>query len=166
MSRGIDWQDLEPKERRIALMRASGMSEIVISRFLETDREAIRQVLLRPRVARYLMAIESTFVDSIKDSAQHLDAAITNAASDAFHVERTVMDRLFKMEANVRAQLGAASTAQDILDRAGKRAPTKLQHEVTHSIDAEALAHVAKVLEEVVGPASAPIDVTPNGKES
>jgi hypothetical protein len=63
------------------------------------------------------------------------------------------------MEKDVRAQIGAASTAQDILDRAGKRAPTKVQTEITHTIDAEALAHVAEVLQEIHGPAAA-IDVT------
>lgn len=134
------------------------MSEAVIGRFIDTDYMTVKQILARPRVARYLIALESTFVNEITESAKHLTTAIENEATHAFHVEKTVMDRLFKMEENVRAQLGAASTAQDILDRAGKRAPTKVQTEVTHTIDAEALAHVATVLQEVHGPAT--IDVT------
>lgn len=125
------------------------MSEAVIARFIDCDQVHVANILRRPRVAIYLMALESTFVQDISEASKHLNVAIENEAVNAFHVEKTVMERLFGMEANVRAQLGAASTAQDILDRAGKRAPTKVQTEVTHTIDAEALAHVATVLEEV-----------------
>jgi 1-aminocyclopropane-1-carboxylate deaminase/D-cysteine desulfhydrase-like pyridoxal-dependent ACC family enzyme len=135
------------------------MSEAVIGKFIDTDYMTVGNILKRPRVARYLIALESTFVDEITESAKHLNVAIENEAATAFHIEKTVMDRLFAMETNVRAQLGAASTAQDILDRAGKRAPTKVQTEVTHTIDAEALAHVATVLQEVHAQ-TAPIDVT------
>jgi hypothetical protein len=157
MSRHLDYRELEPLERRVALMRAAGMSEAVIGRFIDTDYMTVAMILKRPRVARYLIALESTFVNEISESAKHLDAAIQNEASYAFDVEKKVMDRLFAMEKDVRAQLGAASTAQDILDRAGKRAPTKTQTEVLHTIDAEALAHVATVLQEVHAPT---IDVT------
>jgi hypothetical protein len=140
-------------------MRAAGMSEAVIGRFIDTDYMTVKVILARPRVARYLIALESTFVNEITESAKHLDNAIQSEAAYAFDVERKVMDRLFAMEKDVRAQIGAASTAQDILDRAGKRAPTKVQTEITHTIDAEALAHVAEVLQEIHGPAAA-IDVT------
>jgi hypothetical protein len=143
-------------------MRAAGMSEAVIGRFIDTDYMTVSMILKRPRVARYLIALESTFVEEISESAKHLDAAIQNEATYAFDVERKVMDRLFAMEQNVRAQMGAVSAAQDILDRAGKRAPTKVQTEVTHTIDAEALAHVASVLQEVHDQRA--IDVTPNGR--
>jgi 1-aminocyclopropane-1-carboxylate deaminase/D-cysteine desulfhydrase-like pyridoxal-dependent ACC family enzyme len=161
LSRHNDFRELEPIERRTALMRAAGMSENVIARFLDVDYVTVGNILKRPRVARYLFALEATFVEDIKDSAKHLDAAIMNEAKRAFAVERDVMERLYAMEDNVRAQLGAASTAQDILDRAGKRAPTKIQGEIVHTIDAEALAHVATVLQEVHG--KPVIDVTPNG---
>jgi len=156
MSRHLDYRDLEPLERRVALMRAAGMSEAVIGRFIDTDYMTVNAILKRPRVARYLIALESTFVEEIGPSAKHLDAAIQNEARRAFHVEREVMETLFAQKENVRAQMGAATTAQDILDRAGKRAPTKIQTEVTHTIDAEALARVADVLNEHKA-----IDVTP-----
>jgi hypothetical protein len=161
MSRHLDYRDLEPLERRCALMRAAGMSEAVIGRFIDSDYMTVNAILKRPRVARYLIALESTFVEEITDSAKHLDRAIQHEAARAFHVERNVMDRLYAMETNVRAQMGAAATAQDILDRAGKRAPTRVQSEVVHTIDAEALAHVASVLQEING--QAPVDVTPGG---
>jgi|SRR5215471_198004 len=156
MSRNTDWQELDPTERRVALMRAAGMSEQTIGHFLETDYIAVSRILQRPRVARYLITIESTFVNDIRESARKLDVAITNAANRAFHIEKEVMENLFAQKESVRAQLGAATTAQDILDRAGKRAPTRIQTEVTHTIDAEALGRVASVLREHQA-----IDVTP-----
>jgi hypothetical protein len=130
------------------MMRAAGMSEATIGHFLDCDYMTVNAILKRPRVARFLIALESTFVEDLKASAKHLDDAILSEANRAFHVEKNVMERLYEMRDSIRAQLGAAATAQDILDRAGKRAPTRVQTEVTHTIDAEALSHVAKVLGE------------------
>jgi hypothetical protein len=157
MSRHLDYRDLEPLERRVALMRAAGMSEAVIGRFIDTDYMTVNAILKRPRVARYLIALESTFVNEIGPSAKHLDEAIQNEARRAFIIEKDVMERLYAKEDSIRAQLGAAATAQDILDRAGRRAPTKVQTEVTHTIDAEALARVAEVLNEHQA-----LDITPH----
>jgi len=148
MSRHLDYRDLEPLERRVCLMRAAGMSEATIGHFLDCDYMTVNAILRRPRCARYLLALESTFVDDLRASAKHLDTAIMSEATRAFHVEKNVMERLYEMRDNIRAQIGAAATAQDILDRAGKRAPTRVQTEVTHTIDAEALANVAEVLRE------------------
>ena len=163
MSRHLDYRDLEPLERRVALMRAAGMSEQTIGHFIDVDYMTISSILKRPRVARYLLAIESTFADDIRNGAKTLDDAITHTANRAFVIEKEVMERLFEQKESVRAQLGAANTAQDILDRAGKRAPTKIQSEVIHTVDAEALGRVAQVLKEHQA-----IDVTPrrhNGGE-
>jgi len=163
MSRHLDYRDLEPLERRIALMRSAGMSEQTIGHFIDVDYMTIKAILNRPRVARYLLAIESTFANDIRNGAKVLDEAITHTANRAFVIEKEVMERLFEQKESIRAQLGAATTAQDILDRAGKRAPTKIQTEVTHTIDADALGRVAQVLREHQA-----IDVSPrryNGEE-
>ena len=156
MSRQQEYRELEPMERRAAMMKVAGMSESVISHFLDCDSGLINAILKRPRVARYMIALESTFVTEIAKSAKILDTAILNSATRAFQIEKEVMERLFEKNDSIRAQLGAAATAQDILDRAGKRAPTKVLAEVVHTIDAEALGLVAQVLEE-----SKTIDVTP-----
>jgi hypothetical protein len=148
MSRQQEYRDLEPIERRAAMMKVAGMSEAVIARFLDMDCTYVGNIFKRPRVARYLIALESTFVSEIASSAKLLDRAIENEAARAFHVEKAVMERLFERSDCVRSQLGAAATAQDILDRAGKRAPTKIQASVIHTIDAEALDLVAQVLGE------------------
>jgi hypothetical protein len=156
MSRRLDYRELEPLERRVVLMRAAGMSEQTIGHFLDCDYPTVGAILRKPHVARYLIAIESTFVNEIADSAKHLDRSIEHAANRAFIVNREVMERLFEQKESVRAQLGAATTAQDILDRAGKRAPTKIQTEMMHTIDAEALEKVVDVLREHKA-----IDITP-----
>jgi hypothetical protein len=161
MPRRLEYRELEPIERRVALMRVAGMSEAVVGRFLDTDCMTVSAILKRPHVARFIIALESTFVQDLKESAKHLDNAIMNEANRAFIVEKEVMERLFAKEDDVRAQLGAATTAQDILDRAGKRAPTKVIGEVLHSVDAEALSHVADVLQEAL--THKIIDVTGNG---
>jgi hypothetical protein len=154
-----EFRDLEPIERRACMMRASGMSDAVIARFLDIDSGLVGQIFKRPRVARFLIALEGTFINDISKSAKILDTAIMHEATRAFQIEKQVMERLFEKEDSIRAQLGAAATAQDILDRAGKRAPTKILAEVMHTIDAEALELVADVLAEAKA-----IDVTKESK--
>ncbi|SRR6266849_5383242 len=156
MSRHLDYRDLEPVERRVALMRAAGASQAAIGRFLDCDQVTVDSILGRPRVSRYLIALESTYARGIEESVVDLSNAIEKEATRAFEIERTVMERLYDQRESIRAQLGAAATAQDILDRAGKRAPTRTVADIRHSIDPEALRHVASVLRETEA-----IDITP-----
>lgn len=161
MSRSIHYRDLEPHERRAAMMRAAGMSLAAIGQFLDCDYVTIAAILKRPRVARFLLAVESTMVDGVdKDHVRTLNQSIEDAAHRAFDIETTVMERLFNREYDVRAQLGAAATAQDILDRAGKRAPTQQRVQVDYGIDASALSAAVAALREHEGV----IDVTPRKK--
>jgi hypothetical protein len=136
------------------------MSLAAIGQFLDCDYVTVAAILKRPRVARFLLALETTMVDQIdKSSIRNLNEAIENAAHRAFEVEETVMERLFNREYDVRAQLGAATTAQDILDRAGKRAPTQQRVQVDYGIDAHALSAAVEALREH----ERVIDVTPGG---
>jgi hypothetical protein len=137
------------------------MSLAAIGQFLDCDYVTVAAILKRPRVARFLLALETTMVDQIdKSSIRNLNEAIENAAHRAFEVEETVMERLFGREYDVRAQLGAAATAQDILDRAGKRAPTQQRVQVDYGIDAHALSAAVEALREHERTV---IDVTPRG---
>jgi hypothetical protein len=105
-----------------------------------------------------MLALESTMVDAIdKDHVRDLNKAIEDAAHRAFEVEETVMERLFTREYDVRAQLGAAATAQDILDRAGKRAPAQQRIQVDYGIEPHALKAAVEALREH----ERVIDVTP-----
>jgi hypothetical protein len=161
MPRHIDYRDLEPAERRAAMMRAAGMSLAAIGQFLDVDYVTVAAILKRPRVARFMLALESTMVESLdKGSVQDLNKAIEDAAHRAFDVETTVMERLFNREYDVRAQLGAASTAQDILDRAGKRAPSQQRVQVDYGIDSNSLQFAIEALKEH----ERAIDVTPRGE--
>lgn len=165
MSRHLDYRDLEPLERRVGLMRAAGMSEAAIGRFIDADYTTVAAILKRPRVARYLLALETTFVESLDQaSIENLNNAIDTAAVRAFEVEQNVMERLYgQPDDNVRAQLGAAATAQDILDRAGKRAPTKIAQTNTFTIAPAVVEQLGNVLKEVSnGSHSTAIDITPS----
>jgi len=158
MPRHIDYRDLEPAERRAAMMRSAGMSLAAIGQFLDVDYVTIAAILKRPRVARFMLALESTMCEGFdKNSVRDLNKAIEDAAHRAFDVETTVMERLFSREYDVRAQLGAASTAQDILDRAGKRAPSQQRVQVDYGIDPHMLSAAVEALKEH----ERVIDVTP-----
>jgi hypothetical protein len=136
------------------------MSLAAIGQFLDCDYVTVAAILKRPRVARYMLALETTMVDAIdKSNVQNLNEAIENAAHRAFEVEETVMERLFGREYDVRAQLGAAATAQDILDRAGKRAPSQQRVQVDYGIDAHALQAAVEALREH----ERVLDITPRG---
>jgi hypothetical protein len=140
------------------MMRSAGLSLAAIGQFLDVDYVTVAAILKRPRVARFMLALESTMVEGMDQrSVQGLNEAIENAAHRAFDVETTVMERLFDREYDVRAQLGAASTAQDILDRAGKRAPSQQRVQVDYGIDSHALQAAVEALREH----ERIIDVTP-----
>ena len=161
MPRHIDYRDLEPAERRAAMMRSAGMSLAAIGQFLDVDYVTIAAILKRPRVARFMLALESTMLEGLnKDNVRGLNEAIEETAHRAFDVETTVMERLFSREYDVRAQLGAAATAQDILDRAGKRAPTQQRVQVDYGIDPSTLTAAVEALREHERVA---VDVTPRG---
>jgi hypothetical protein len=135
-----------PHERRFSGAR---WMSLAASQFLDCDYVTIAALLKRPRVARYLLAIQSTMVEELdKTHVKSLNEAIEESAHRAFEIEETVMERLFNREYDVRAQLGAAATAQDILDRAGKRAPTQQRVQVDYGIDAIALSAAVEALKE------------------
>src|SRR5262249_53795785 len=101
------------------------------------------------RVARFLLALESTMLDGVnKDSVKNLNDAIEQATHEAFSVEVDVMRRLYRREYDVRAQLGAAATAQDILDRTGKRAPAQTPVSDNYSIDTHAIKQAVEAIRE------------------
>lgn len=163
MSRNYEHNSLSPIERRVALMHVADVSQRDIARFVDVDQVTVGNILKRPHVAKYILAQTSTFARDLAPAFKDLNDAIETAADRAFEVEKDVMERLYDyapdQKGYIRAMLGAASTAQDILDRAGKRAPTK----VVHSVDIEpgALEAIAQVLEEDKRVNRA-IDVTPS----
>jgi len=133
------------------------MSLAAIGQFLDVDYVTVAAILRRPRVARFLLALESTMLDGInKDTVKNLNDAIEQTTHEAFQIEVDVMRRLHKREYDVRAQLGAAATAQDILDRAGKRAPAQTRVSVDYSIDTHAIRAAVDAIRE-----HRAIDVTP-----
>lgn len=164
MSRNLEYRNLSPIERRVALMHIAEVSQRDIARFIDVDQATVGNILQRVHVAKFIVAQHSTFARDLAPAYKDLSEAIEASANRAFEVDKEVMERLYATDVEhkhyVRAMLGAAATAQDILDRAGKRAPTK----VVHSFDIEptALAAIADVLREDDGISRA-IDVTPNG---
>lgn len=167
MGRVSEYRDLEPRERRIAMMRAGGASATAIGMVLEIAQQTVREVLSRPRVGRAIMTLQGMVVDEVEDGVELLNSVIKATANRAFEIERTNMEDLHVMgrEAEephvaIRAKLGAVATAQDILDRAGNRAPTKIiSTNLNANISPADLEHLAEVLKE-----SRAIDVTQQGR--
>jgi hypothetical protein len=153
-----DDRDLNPLERRIASMRAAGATIDSIALTVERESATIRNILLRPRVARFVMIVAGMVGADIADSVKDLNAAIENTAKEAWQTEVRNMRELDELgiaydepKHKIRAKLGAITTAQDILDRAGKRAPTKIQNtNFNVSIPPQAMERLTDVLEELV----------------
>lgn len=151
---------LSPAERQIVLMHVAKASNDAIAMMLGSNQAHIREVLTRPHVLSFIGFLEMTAADSIAPTVEKLNQAIESAATRAFVVARDNMEDMHEMgeelrdggdiKNSIRAKLGAVATAQDILDRAGKRAPTRIVGDVRHVIDTDALHHLAKTIE-VVG---------------
>lgn len=149
---------LSPMERRITMLHVGGASLDAIAMLLGVAQAHVRDVVTRPHVLSYIGFLEMTTASSIQPAVEKLNEAIETAAARAFVVASDNMEDLNEMgeelrdcdtKNSIRAKLGAVATAQDILDRAGKRAPTRIVGDVRHVVDADALSHLAKTIEVV-----------------
>lgn len=169
MPRRLEWDSLSPAERKIAHLHYAGASEATIGYLAETSQATVEATLKRPHVANYLIKLAALNGDELGPSIQSLNEAIETEAERAFQVEREAMERLFALDDPadrrfVHATVASANIAQDILDRAGKRAPTKIAQTVSYGIDEKTRNVLDRVLRESAGV----IDVTPgeNGNDS
>lgn len=151
-------RELTPVERRAALMRAAGATLAAIGQFLGSEEQHVKDILHRPHVLSFMGFLNATDCESLTPSVEKLNEAIETTAARAFVVARDNMEDLHEMGEDlrgaddrtaVRAKLGAVATAQDILDRAGKRAPTRIIGGVVHTVDPTALDHLASVVERI-----------------
>lgn len=159
MGRHAIFQELHPLERRVAFMRVAGADLRTIALVTEKDETSIREITLRPRVANFMMVCTGMIADELAPAVGNLNDSINEAATRAFEIENTVMERLFANDESVRAQMGAASTAQDILDRAGHRAPAKAITYNMHEIAPGSINQLARAISDVSN--SNPRDITP-----
>jgi hypothetical protein len=105
------------------------------------------------------MVLSAMIGGDIKSGVEDLNIAIEHTAKEAWQVEVRNMRELDEMgmqldepKHQIRAKLGAIHTAQDILDRAGKRAPTKIQStNFNATVPPQMMDRLTDVLEELAG---------------
>lgn len=162
---------LTPEENRCATMRAGGASSVVIATVLGCSEDTVRSILNRPAVARMVLLLNGLIGQGLEDGIRDLNKAFEVASGEAFLIERNVMHELYELgdelvgqdnDAAIKAKLGAVSTAQDILARAGKTAPTRVVQVKGHGeIGGPALDRVADVLDQMgVGVRQVEVTVT------
>lgn len=159
MSRHIEGGLLDPLASKVAMMRAAGMSLEGIGFDCGCSSETIKNIVSRPEVARKIIVLESIIGRVTQGSLLDLDASIQSAAHTAFEVEKQAMvdlvsigDRNIEVDDTVaiKAITAASATAQDILDRAGKRAPTVVKTQrATGQIPQAVLDNLGIVLDEM-----------------
>lgn len=161
-------KDLNPTERKIAMMRVAGATIDSIAYMLEVANGTIEYVLRKPHVANYILLLTAYTGRGIEEGIRNLNEAIDSAATEAFDIEMKSMRELdslgddpvlLRPPDRIKAKVAASTIAQDILDRAGKRAPTRVINAQLHgTIPEAALARVSDVLSEI----NQTIDVTPH----
>src|SRR5438477_2883552 len=103
-------------------MRLDASNDTYIEHLLETSVAEVSNILPRPHVAKYMLHVAGTYIEDEKDVValvKDVNEKIAHAADEAFETELEIMRDLKTRKDNVRALVAAASTAQDILDRAG-----------------------------------------------
>lgn len=160
--------NLTSLERTVAVMHTGGATHAAIAHLLEMSEPSVANILHKPHVAHFCMLLHAIVSGDISKGVQDVSKAIDTQAARAFELETEQMERLndlanredLKPSTEVRARLGVVTTAADILDRAGKRAPTKvINTNITGRIPQAAMDQLTEVLKEFK-PA---IDVTPQG---
>jgi hypothetical protein len=152
---------LNPQERRVAMLHSAGLAASTIALELQTYTENILNILKRPHVANEITRISAALSDEIAPTARNIENELELVAGEAFDRTLSVMRRLDEvgedaLEANdlkngIRAKLGVLTTAQDILDRAGKRAPTRTIGAVAHIVAPEQLEKLGRILGDLRG---------------
>lgn len=158
---------LSPLELRIAMMSVAGCSHDAIGRFLNVSSQAISYHLQKPRVQAHMLALQATFVEDMRSSAQRMNQRLEGMAHKALDVQERVMEDMdgrrtngnVKEETQIKAASLAIVTAQDILDRAYGKAPKRIEVEShhTHAIDPAGAELIADAIRE-----SEAVDVTPH----
>jgi hypothetical protein len=147
-----DRTQLRGAEKRIAFLHLSELDNSTIAFMMETSMANVRDTLNRPHVAKFIAQQRAIFVDDIRPVMRDMNLQIKEHTERAWEVEKDVMERLYQLGDDnkdyVRAQLGAAATAQDILDRAGNRAPTKILQKNEYSIAPESLSELERIMTE------------------
>lgn len=157
---------LSAQEGKIAAMRAAGASIDAIALLLECPPHTVALALDRPRVAQQVLILTAMMGREMAPAIKDVNEAIEAAASEAFQVNLENMRELHELgrdgglrhQDKIKAKVSASAIAQDILDRAGKRAPTRVVT-VSGKIPEAAMEHLANVVKEVSGNEGA-IDVT------
>lgn len=159
-------------ERKVAMYTAGGATRDSIAYLMQTDHNVIKAVQGRPRVADFILTLSIKAASGMEDSLTDLNKTIENVADEAFRMELDNMRELNAMAleteladkpmARIKAKVSATQIAQDILDRAGKRAPTRVvQTHVGMRISEEQVDRLIGVAQEL----SPAIDITPKPEE-
>jgi len=149
------------------MMSVAGCSHDAIGRFLNVSSQAISYHLQKPRVQAHMLALQATFVEDMRSSAQRMNQRLEGMAHKALDVQERVMEDMdgrrtngnVKEETQIKAASLAIVTAQDILDRAYGKAPKRIEVEShhTHAIDPAGAELIADAIRE-----SEAVDVTPH----
>lgn len=165
-----DRTHLQGAEKRIAFLHLSDLDNSTIAFMMETSADAVHSTLIRPHVAKFIAQQRAIFVDDIRPVMKDMNLQIKEHTERAWEVEKDVMERLYDIpdvhKDYVRAQLGAASTAQDILDRAGNRAPTKILQKNEYAIAPESLSQLERIMHQAKSGGGVGLGVEPSNNEN
>ena len=136
------------KQRRIALMMASGMTQDAIARFLDTETADVHITANNPRVQKFLFALQSTFVDDLRPVAERINKTMLASAERAQQVVNEIMEEMHSSE-RIDAKRVALASAQDILDRAGFRPTQRVEQATVHAVHPDSVRQISEVLREM-----------------
>lgn len=151
----IDGAALTDAQRRICMLHLAGMSQDSIARFLDVTQKTVATTLSNPRVSRYLMQMQATYVDNIMPIVNDVETAFKDHALRASEVVTEIMESMHLSD-NPQCKRVALSSAQDILDRAGYKPAQRVEQATVHAVHPDSLNKIAEVLREL----------SPNGDET
>ena len=129
-------------------MHLAGMTQDSIARFLELQQAQINQTLSNPRVKRFLMQMQASYVDNIMPLVNEVETAFKNNAIRASQVVLEIMESMHLSDQPAAKRVALAG-AQDILDRAGYKPTQRVEQATVHAVHPESLEKIANVLREL-----------------
>src|SRR5574342_509015 len=136
-------------QRRVAQLKAAGMTTFDIARYTECSETRVAQILGQPKVQKLILKLGALTADELKPAITEVNELIADTLKEAYAKEVALLRWSFENETMEGAKL-CHTIASSLLDRGGASAPKRFESKsLNMNIGAESLNTIANVLKEM-----------------
>lgn len=137
-------------QRRVAQLKAAGMTIFDIARFMQCSEEKISAILSQTRVQNLILKLGAMAVDDIRPAVEEVNTLMAATLKEAFQVEIDLMKRTYERHGDIKSETLCHQVASSLLDRGGVAAPKRFESKnLSLNLGADNINTIANVLKEL-----------------